>query len=224
MSLAITGGDGPHAGQTISRAGAALDTARIAMVLVHGRGASAADILGLAEAFGRDDVAYFAPQATHHTWYPQRFLVPTAHNQPYLDSALSVIGKLTDDIIAGGIPAERIVLAGFSQGACLAQEYAIRTPRRWGGVVGLSGGLIGSDAEISGHQGSMEGTPVILGCSDVDAHIPLGRVIASGEAFDRLGAEVTVRIFPGMGHMVNIEEIGMVRELLRGIAGDTMAS
>ncbi len=224
MTLTITGGAGPHSGRRIARAGASLDEAAAAMILIHGRGAGSADILGLSDAFARPDVAYFAPEAAGNVWYPQRFVMPLWMNQPDLDSAISVIAALADAIAAGGVPHERIVLAGFSQGACLALEVAARHPRRWGGVVALSGGLIGEPDDVTRHEGSLEGTPAILCCSDDDAHIPLPRVIASAEMMDRMGAEVVARIIPGMGHTVTMEEVALVRDLLRTLVETGAAS
>ncbi len=157
------------------------------MVLLHGRGASARDILMLASAFEREEVAYLAPQAAGAEWYPLRFIEPTARNEPHLSAALAVVDDLVADIAAAGLPAERTVILGFSQGACLATEYAARRPRRYGGVVGLSGGLFGSDGEITAHSGDLQGTPVILGCSDTDAHIPLKRVEATASVLSALG-------------------------------------
>lgn len=218
MSFETTGGSGPHQGQRIWHAGAPLAEAGAAVILLHGRGASAPDILGLADAFARRDVAYFAPQAAHRTWYPYRFLEPTASNAPYLASALAVVADLAAAIEAGGVPRNRIVLAGFSQGACLALESAARNPGRWGGVVAFSGGLIGTEAEVAAHAGDLAGTPVLIGCSDVDFHIPLERVQASTREMTRLGAVVDERIYPGMGHGINDEEIRLAQSLLAGVA------
>jgi len=213
----------PHADQPVRAAGAPLDRARAAVVMIHGRGDSADGILGLADAFAQPDVAYLAPQAAGHTWYPYSFLAPLPHNEPHLSSALRSVGRVLDAIAAGGIPAERTVLVGFSQGACLASEYAARHPRRYGGVVALSGGLIGREQiqaadppadKVLAYDGDLAATPVFLGCSDDDPHIPLVRVEHSAEAFEKLGADVTKRIYPGMGHTVNDDEIKFVRGLL----------
>lgn len=217
MDLWKSTGTGPHAGQPVSHVGAPLDKAAAAMILLHGRGGSAPDILSLAEAFGRSDVAYLAPQAAHNTWWPQRFIQPVAANQPYLDSALDTVGALAETLVAADIPREKIVLLGFSQGACLALEFAARNPRRWGGVVGLSGGLVGSDDEFGLRQGSLAATPVILACSDRDAHIPLLRVRMSAKVFEAMGAAVDCRIYPGMGHTVSMEEVGLVRDLMKAV-------
>lgn len=204
----------PHGGQPFLFAGAKLGEAKAAMILVHGRGADAGDILGLAEYFGRPDFAYVAPEAAGHTWYPNRFLVPVEQNEPYLSSALGVLTTLVEDIGKAGIGAERLFLLGFSQGACLSLEFAARNPRRYGGVIALSGGLIGATVEASRYPGSLDGTPVFLGCSDVDPHIPLARVKESSAVMTALGAAVTERIYPGMGHTVTGDEVEEIRKML----------
>ena len=224
---------GPHRGQPILTAGVAPEQARAAMVLVHGRGASASDILQIARAVGHEGGAYLAPQATGHTWYPQSFLQPLAANEPSLSSALAAVGATLAVAAAAGIPPERTILLGFSQGACLASEFAARHARRYGGLVVLSGGLIGSgqredaappDDKLFDYAGSLDGTPVFLGCSDVDPHIPLRRVQQSTEALRALGGEVTERIYPGMGHTVNEDELAFVRTLVASVAGGGAAT
>jgi predicted esterase len=200
---------GPHAGQPILASGPALAEATSAMIMVHGRGASAEDILGLSSYLPVPGMAYIAPQAANATWYPNRFIAPLASNEPWLSSALSVVGGLVAYVEAAGIPAEKIVLLGFSQGACLALEFAARNARRYGAVVGLSGGLI---------AGSLAGTPAFLGCSDIDAHVPVDRVHEAAEVFGRLGAQVDKRIYPGMGHTINDDEFNAVRAILEGLA------
>jgi phospholipase/carboxylesterase/glyoxalase family protein len=213
----------PHANQPIRTAGASLDRANSAVVMVHGRGASADGILGLADEFAQPDLAYLAPQAAGHAWYPYSFLAPLPRNEPWLSSALRFVGRVLEEVAAHGIPPERTVLCGFSQGACLASEYAARNPQRYGGVVAFSGGLIGNEQlqavdppadKVLDYEGDLGGTPVFLGCSDEDAHIPLVRVEHSAEALEKLGADVTMRIYPGMGHTVNEDEIAFARGLL----------
>jgi predicted esterase len=207
----------PHGTMPVLRAGAPAATARGVVVLVHGRGASAEDILMLAGEFGRDDLAYWAPQAAEHTWYPNRFMAPLASNEPWLSSALRRVGALRAEAEAAGIPPERTVLLGFSQGACLALEYAARNARRYGALVGLSGGLIGPDGTPRDYAGSLAGTPVFLGCSDVDPHIPKERVAHSAEVLRGLGGEVTMRLYPHMAHTVNHDEIRFVQGLLEAL-------
>ena len=214
----------PHEGGPVAEAGAAPARARAAAVLVHGRGASAESILALSEELDAEEVWYLAPQAAGRTWYPYSFLAPLDRNEPGLSSGLRVLDGLVRRIEEEGIPADRIVLLGFSQGACLALEYAARHARRFGGVVGWSGGLIGPDGASRDYDGSLDGTPVFLGCSDVDPHIPLERVHHTAEVMSRLGGAVTKRIYEGMGHTVNRDEVAFARNLLRGLGAGEASS
>jgi predicted esterase len=209
----------PHAGQPVLTLGPEPSAARLTMIMAHGRGASAEDMLGLAAEFRTADVAFLAPQAAGHTWYPNSFLVALRDNEPHLGSALRVIANLVDRLAAQQIPPERIALLGFSQGACLALEFAARHPHRYAGVCGLSGGLIGPPGTPRDYPGSLAGAPVFVGCSDVDPHIPLARVAETAEVFRRMGATVDERIYPGLGHTVNSDEIGAVRALLLSNVG-----
>jgi phospholipase/carboxylesterase len=209
---------GPHQGQPILTVGEPLERARAAMVMIHGRGATAESILELAGELQQPGFAYLAPQAAGATWYPNSFLAPIASNEPGLSSGLAVIEGLLTHIAAAGIPAERTMLLGFSQGACLALEFTARYARRYGGVIGLSGGLIGPDGTPRDYAGSLEGTPIFLGCSDIDFHIPKERVRESTEVLKRLGAEVTTRLYPNMGHTVNQDEIRFTREMMGQVA------
>jgi len=208
------GGRALHQGQPIARAGAAVSRAKAAMILLHGRGASAEDILSLADAFAQPEIAYFAPQAAGHSWYPHSFLAPLADNEPWLSSALQVIGDILRDLASDGTPPSRVVLLGFSQGGCLALEFAARNARRYGAVIGLSAGLIGPDGTSRTYSGSLQDTPVFLGCSDVDPHIPLARVHESSRSLSNLGGAVEERVYPGMGHTINEDEIKRVHSLL----------
>ena len=205
----------PHAGQPLLRRGPDARAARRIVVLVHGRGDSAAGILGLADAIDLPDVAWIAPQAAGSTWYPYPFLAPMRQNEPGLSSGLRVIGTLVTTLISDGVTAERVALMGFSQGACLSLEFAARNARRYAAVIGLSGGLIGPPGTPRNYDGAFDGTPVFLGCSDVDPHIPVERVHESAEVFRRMGAAVDERIYPRMDHTVNQDEIDAVVELLR---------
>ncbi len=211
-------GDDPHAGQPVLAAGAPLASARAAVVLVHGRGATAESILTLAPAIAVPDVAYLAPQAAGGAWYPYGFMSPVAQNEPGIGSGMRTIERLLEQVAAGGVPPERTVLLGFSQGACLASEYAARHARRYGGVVALSGGLIGPAGTPRDYAGSLGGTPVFLGCSDVDGHIPAQRVRESAEVLGSLGGAVDLRLYPGMGHTVNDDELDAVRAIVAGAA------
>jgi len=203
-----------HQGQPILATGAPLTQARAAMIMLHGRGATADSILSLANEFTVDGFAYLAPQAANGTWYPYRFLEPIERNEPWLSSALHVIDDLITHAIAAGIPAERIMLLGFSQGACLTLEYAARHAQRYGGIIGLSGGLIGPDDTPRHSAGSLDGTPIFLGCSDVDVHIPLERVHETTRILRQLGGDVSERIYPNLDHTINQDEIDFVNELL----------
>jgi len=202
-------------------AGAPLDRARAAAILLHGRGGSAEDILSLGAEFGAraplDDVAYLAPQAANASWYPYSFLAPLAQNEPHLSNALATVGAALEHLARAGFAAERVALIGFSQGGCLALEYAARNAQRYGAVAGLSAGLIGPPGTPRAYPGSLAGTPAFLGCSDVDGHLPLVRVHESRDVLGHLGAAVTERIYPGMGHTINADEIEHVVKLLAGL-------
>lgn len=206
--------NGPHQGQPVLDAGASLDEAEAAVILLHGRGASARGMLTLADELALSGVAYRAPQAAMRSWYPQSFLAPVEQNEPELTSALQAVADVIDTIRTGGVSTDRIVLLGFSQGACLATEYAARHSQRYGGIVGLSGGLIGPEEAPLDYEGDLEGTPVFLGCSDQDPYIPLERVRETADVLETLNAEVTTRIYEGMGHTTNDDEIEHVRSLL----------
>ncbi len=204
-----------HEGLPVLSAGEPLDHATRAMIMVHGRGASAEDILRLSDELAAPEMAYLAPQAANNEWYPRRFMVETALNEPWLGSGLDVIGGLVTRCTAAGIPHERIYLLGFSQGACLAVEYAARNPARYGGIYVLSGALIGGETEPRPKvEGSLAGTPVFLGCSNSDPHIPAERVRLSATQLKDLGAAVEMKLYPLMGHTVNAEEVQIVRGML----------
>jgi predicted esterase len=191
--------------------------------MLHGRGSSAEDILTLAAEFGMRDVAYVAPQAENHTWYPHSFLAPFEQNEPQLSNALATLDSVLADIARRGIAAQRVALIGFSQGGCLALEYAARRAKRYRLVAGLSAGLIGPPGTPRDYEGSLAGTPVFLGCSDIDGHVPLQRVQETRDVMTKLGAAVTERIYPGMGHTINMDEITNVRRLLVGTGGNGAA-
>jgi len=207
----------PHGAQPVRTGGASLDTARAAMVMVHGRGASAESILTLVPAFEAPDVAFLAPQASGGSWYPYGFMSPTLDNEPGISSGMRAIARTLATIAESGIPVERTILLGFSQGACLATEFAARHAQRYGGVAGLSGGLIGPEGTLRDYAGSLDGTPVFLGCSDVDAHIPAARVQETADVLGALGGVVTMRLYPGMGHLVNEDEVTSVRSMLAAV-------
>jgi predicted esterase len=189
------------------------------MLMLHGRGATAEDILSLADELDQAGFAYLAPQAAGNTWYPNRFLAPLAENEPWLSSALAFIANVLAEIINAGIPREKIMLLGFSQGACLTLEFAARNAQRYGGVVGLSGALIGPEDTPRDYPGSLTGAPVFLGCSEVDFHVPKEYVQQTAEVMKRLGGEATLRLYPNMGHTINQDEIDFVRRMMQTLLG-----
>jgi phospholipase/carboxylesterase len=211
----------PHAGAAVVRRGPAPAEATVGMVLLHGRGDTARGIVGLVEALerhGAPPVAVVAPHAANDTWYPHPFLVAPARNEPWLSSALAAVTRCVDELRDAEIPGERIVLAGFSQGACLASEWVARQGGRWGALVALSGGLIGDDVDPGRYRERLTGTTAFFGCSDVDPHIPESRVHASARQLEAQGADVVTRIYPGMAHTVNADELTWFAERLRALA------
>jgi predicted esterase len=209
----------PHGGQPVVEAGVPLGQAPAAVVMVHGRNAGPANILDLVPRLARPNLTYLAPAAANRTWYPHSFMAGIASNEPGLSSGLGVLESLLDRIQAAGIPRSRIVLLGFSQGACLTAEFAVRHASRFGGIVVFSGGVIGPPGTRWDDAGRFDGTPVFLGCSDQDSHVPEARVSESAELFRRMGADVTRRIYPGMGHLVNDDEIAFAQVLLAAVSG-----
>lgn len=204
-----------HSSDNLIFGGQRVDIADKVVIMIHGRGASAQSILGLSQYFPTEKIAYLAPQATGGTWYPYSFLAPMDQNEPGLSSGLEVIGQIVDRLVNEyGVSKDKIYFLGFSQGACLALEYVARNAGKYGGVFGLSGGLIGPPGTPRDYEGTFEGTPVFLGCSDVDSHIPKERVVESGEVFKRMGAETTVRLYKNFGHSINEDEIDFVNQIL----------
>ena len=207
----------PHSGQTVLAAGVPLEQARAVVVMLHGRGASAADILGLSQRLTLPGLAFLAPQAAQSTWYPNRFLAPIESNQPWLDSALKQIDALIGQASSAGIPTFRTCLLGFSQGACLALEFAARSGLRWGGIFGLSGALIGPLGTARSYPKGSQGTSVLLGCSVPDPHIPRESVLESARLLEELGMRVDLRLYPDLGHTVNLDEVDAVRSVLEKV-------
>ena len=207
----------PHASAPILRAGPKPEDAAATLVLIHGRGASAESILQLHQVLGIDDLAAIAPEAADNTWYPNSFLAPIKSNQPYLDSALNRIDTIVNDLLSRGIPSERIAILGFSQGACLTSEYIARHPRRYGAAMVLTGGMIGPPGTPRTYSGSLEGTPIFIGTSDPDPHVPFERVVETKGVLTKLGAQVELRRYPGMPHTINDDELQACRALLKQI-------
>ena len=206
----------PHRDQPVLSEGAGLDQATAAVILLHGRGASAEDILGLAGEMYDERVAYLAPQAADHRWYPYSFLEPLAENEPALSSALRKVGAIVEFAVDAGVARERIFVCGFSQGACLASEFVARYPARYGGLVAFTGGLIGPPDMDLYHPGDLEGMPALFSSGDPDPHVPWARVQASGEQLAAMGAQVRVQQYPGRAHTILPEEIDAARELILG--------
>lgn len=197
--------------------GAPLGQSPAAVIMVHGRNAGPANILDLVPRLDRPGFTYLAPAAADRTWYPYSFMAERERNEPGLSAGLRVLGELVADVGRRGVRKDHIVLLGFSQGGCLTAEFALHHPDRYGGLVVYSGGLIGPPGTAWNESGDFAGTPVFLGCSDVDAHVPKRRVDETAEVFGRMGAAVTERVYPGMGHLVNEDEIAFTRRLLDGI-------
>ncbi len=205
---------GPHQGQPLLYAGESIDHARAAIVMLHGRGASAEDILTLVSELKQPGFAYLAPQAAGNAWYPNSFLAPLYSNEPALTSALFTIENILIQLEEAGIPIEHTIILGFSQGACLSLEFVARNARRYGGVVGLSGGLIGPDGTPRDYPGSLAGTPIFLGCSDEDPYVPKEQVEFSATIMQKLGGEVSAKLYPNLAHTVNTDEIRFIRAMM----------
>ena len=229
-------GDDPHGDEPLVTEGTPLDAADAAIVLVHGRGATARSIVGFGEEVAGDGdaetsgLSLLAPQAAANTWYSNSFLAPVADNEPGRSSGLRAVGRAVDAAADAGVPTERVVVAGFSQGACLASEFVARHPTRYGGVAALSGGLIGESVDVDDYVShaadavdgdaaeALAGTPAFLGCSDVDPHIPEERVHETSAVLEALGADVDERIYEGMGHGINEDETDAVAALIASLS------
>ena len=207
----------PHAGEPLVTAGTPLGRSPAVMIMIHGRNAAPRNILDLVPQFERPDFTYLVPAAAGNTWYPLSFMVEKERNEPGLSSGLWVLEHLMGEVVRQGIRRDRVLLLGFSQGACLTGEFAVRHADRYGGVILYSGGLIGPPGTTWEYPGSFNGTPIFLGCSDVDAHVPKMRVDESAAVFNRMSASVTERIYPGMGHLVNEDEIAFTQALMHDI-------
>ncbi len=207
----------PHANQPASTAGPTPEKAAATLILIHGRGANAESMLGLFDELGIENLAAIAPQAAGHSWYPNSFLAPLESNEPYLDSAVRTIEAIITALLASGIPSEKVALLGFSQGGCLALEYVARHPRRYGAVMGLTGGLIGPSGTPRNYPGSLNNTQVFLGAGDPDSHVPFARVQETQTVLTRMGANVDLRRYPGQPHTINQDELVACRSLLNNL-------
>ena len=206
--------------KNILTAGKELNKNSKVLIMLHGRGASAGDILSLAAYLQVADFTLLAPQATNHTWYPYSFLAPPAQNEPWLSSALQLLQEMVDDLYQQGVPSEHIYFLGFSQGACLALEFVTRHAANYGGVVAFTGGLIGDKIYAENYKGDFRNTPVFIGTSDPDPHVPVERVQATTAILQNMHAVVTEKIYPGMGHTINQNEIDNANKILTGSAGE----
>ena len=209
----------PHGGGPVVTLGRPLGEGRAAMVMIHGRNAGPKNILDLAGPLAHPEFSYLAPAAAGGTWYPYSFMAERATNEPGLSSGLAVVAGLIEKIVASGVPRRRIILLGFSQGACLASEFVARDPDRYGALIAFSGGVIGPPGTTWNGPGRLDGMPVFLGCSDIDGHVPKTRVDESAAVFEQMGASVTERIYPGMGHLVNEDELTWARDVMAEVAG-----
>lgn len=207
----------PHRDQPILVSGAPFAEAAGALILVHGRGGTAVEMQELARSLERPRFACFSPAAAGGNWYPYSFLEPVKRNEPHLSSGLRLLRSALDKAIAAGIPGDRIVWFGFSQGACLMLEFLARSPQRYGGIIGLSGGLIGPEGTVRESEGTFDGTPVFLGAGDRDPHVPKRRVDETATLMEQLGARVTKRIYPGMAHTLNDDELAFTRSMLDAV-------
>jgi phospholipase/carboxylesterase len=207
----------PHRDTQVMHIGAELSAARAAVVLLHGRGASAEDILGLAREMYRDEVAYLAPQAAQHTWYPHSFLAPIEENEPWLSSALRKVSSVVDQCLSSGVRRDRVAVLGFSQGACLATEFVARNPSKYGGLIAFTGGLIGPPGSDLQHPGSLDGTQALFSSGDPDPHVPWSRVEESAQEFKRMGAQVRLMRLSGRPHTILPSEVKLANELLASL-------
>ncbi len=192
--------------------GTPIQEAQKAIIMIHGRGGSAEDIASLSRHLNLDGMAIYAPQATRHSWYPYSFLAPVEENQPALDSALASIDQVVGDLVKAGIATENIYFLGFSQGACLTLEYTARHAKRYGGIIALTGGLIGETLATDNYQGDFAGTPVFISTGNPDPHVPVSRVEESVSILEDLNASVTSRIYPGRMHTISPDEINLVNQ------------
>lgn len=209
---------GPHLGQPVLVTGALHRTPRLAVIMLHGRGEMATSILLLHRALARPDTLFVAPQAAHRSWYPGEFTLPLERNEPYISSGIALLELIRHRLGALDIPPSRLVWLGFSQGAGLMLEYVLRRPQRYGAVIALSGAILGPPDRPRHFAGSLEGTPVFIGCSEADFHIPLNRVKATAATLQELGGQVTLRLYPGLDHAINRDEIRAIRDLLAQVA------
>jgi len=203
-----------HDSSNYISAGTPAKQAKTALVMLHGRGGAAGDMIRLAKLFNLTDVALYAPQATNNSWYPYSFMAPEKQNQPALDSAIDAIDSLVKQAVADGIPTEKIYFVGFSQGACLTLEYVGRKAQRYGGAVAFTGGLIGQELITERYKGDFDGTPVLISTSNPDPHVPLSRVEETVKVLQKLGGDITLKVYEGKPHTITQPEIELANEVI----------
>ena len=200
--------------KNIKTAGKSLQEAEKVLIMIHGRGGNAQDILGLASELNVSDYAFLAPAATNNTWYPYSFMVNSEHNEPWLSSALELLKEVVDNVMEQGISSENIYLLGFSQGACLTLEFAARNAKKYGGIVAFTGGLIGDVINRDNYSGNFNGTPIFIGTGNPDQHIPVERVEESQSILEEMNAEVKVKVYEGRPHTISQDEIEIANRLI----------
>lgn len=200
--------------KNVITSGTDLSNATKVLIMVHGRGGSADDILSLAHFLHVKDFALLAPEASGNSWYPYAFIEKPEQNEPWLTASLSLLAEVVEDVHKEGIEDENIFLLGFSQGACLVLEFAARNATKYGGIVAFSGGLIGDRIYPENYHGDFQDTPVFIGSSDPDPHIPVKRVGATAKIFEQMNAEIVVQLYPQMGHTISREELQKANKLI----------
>ncbi|MGM0745613.1 alpha/beta hydrolase [Rhodohalobacter sp.] len=211
--------EGPHQKSKTVAAGVNPENADGAIIMIHGRGATAESIITIANEFDAKNLHFVAPQASGNTWYPNSFMAPSERNEPGISSGLQAIFNIITNLEEQGIPKRKIIILGFSQGACLATEFVARHPARYGGLIAFSGGMIGKGDTVNpyNYTGSLDGTPYLVGCSDKDAHIPVERVEESVQIMKKLGASINKKIYPDMGHTIIRDEIEEAQKIIEAI-------
>lgn len=198
----------------IKTSGVELNSAQKALIMIHGRGSNSEDIMGISRHLNVDGFAILAPQATNNTWYPHSFMAPVETNEPWLSSALENIEETVQAAMDAGIKPENIYFFGFSQGACLTLEFLARNAQKYGGAVAIIGGLIGEEINLSNYKGDFEGTPVFIGTSNPDFHVPVERVFATEKILKEMNADVTLKVYENFGHSINQDEIDWANKII----------
>ncbi|MCU7617099.1 dienelactone hydrolase family protein [Chryseobacterium sp. PBS4-4] len=198
----------------IKTGGKSLNEAEKVLIMIHGRGGSAQDILSLSQHLNVEDYALLAPQATNGSWYPLSFIAPVEQNEPWLSSAIETVGKTVETVLDAGIKVENIYFFGFSQGACLTLEFLARNAQRFGGAVAIIGGVIGEKINHENYKGDFAQTPIFLGTSNPDFHVPVERVYATANILKEMNADVTEKVYANFGHSINQEEMELANSIV----------